>query len=202
MGNAVLPVLAGLTWDIGTAPQFNTKVHRAVSGYEVRAAYMVNPLWTFKLKYDLLRDDVANNEFKTLLGFFNSRQGQFDSFLYSNPADKTVTAQQFGIGTGAQTAYQLTRSYGGYVEPVQNLNGAASIYIGGVLKTLTTDYTISTTGMVTFVTAPAAAAVITWTGSFYYRCRFLSDTMDLNQFMNNRYSLNKLEFIGSPAQKV
>jgi uncharacterized protein (TIGR02217 family) len=202
MGNAVLPVLAGLTWDIGTASQFNTKVHRAVSGYEVRAAYMNYPLWTFKLKYDLLRDDVANNELKTLLGFFNSRQGQFDSFLYSNPADNAVSAQQFGIGTGAQTAFQLTRPYGGYVEPAQNLNGAASIYVGGVLKTLTTDYTISATGMVTFVTAPASSASISWTGAFYYRCRFLSDMMDLNQFMSLRYNLNKLEFVGSPAQKV
>ena len=31
----------------------------------------------------------------------------------------------------------------------------------------------SSTGMVTFVTAPAAAAALTWTGAFYWRCRFL-----------------------------
>lgn len=202
MSNAVFPVLAGLTWDIKASPQFNTSVKRAVSGSEVRAAYMVYPLWTFSLKYELLRDNVANNELQTLLGFFNARQGQFDSFLHSHPPDSAVTAQQFGAGTGAQTAFQLVRSYGGYVEPVQNLNGSPAIYIDGVLKTLTTDYTISATGMVTFVVAPQAGKALTWTGSFYYRCRFLSDEIDPSQFMRDMYNLSKLEFIGSPKNKV
>jgi uncharacterized protein (TIGR02217 family) len=202
MSNAILPTLAGLAWDITTSPQFNTKVHRAVSGYETRAAFMVYPLWTFKLKYELLRDDVANNEFKTLIGFFNARQGQFDSFLYSNPADSAVVAMQFGVGTGAQYVFQLTRGYGGYTEPVNNFNGAPQIYVNGLLKTLTTDYTISATGLVTFVLSPANGLAITWTGSFYYRCRFLNDAIDPSQFMKNLYSLSKLEFIGSPVNKV
>lgn len=202
MSQAVFPTFVGLTFDNTVAPQFNTKIHRAVSGYEVRAAYMVNPLWTFKMKYELLRDDVTNNELKTLLGFFNARQGSFDSFLYNYVADNAVTGAQFGIGTGTQTAFQLTRSYGGFIEPVMNLNGAPSIYINGALQTLTTNYTISASGMVTFVTAPATGAVLTWTGAFYYRCRFLADSIDPVQFMQNLYSLSKLGFIGSPMNKV
>jgi len=202
MSNAVFPVLPGLTWDIPTSPQFNTKVHRAVSGYEVRAAFMTYPLWKFALKYEVLRDNAAFNELKTLAGFFNARQGQFDSFLYVNPSDSSVTASQFGVGTGTQYIFQLSRSYGGYVEPVHNLNGAPSIYVNGVLKTLTTDYSISATGLVTFLSSPPNGASITWTGSFYYRCRFLADTVDFNQFMKNLFNVNKLEFIGSPMNKV
>jgi uncharacterized protein (TIGR02217 family) len=202
MSQSVFPTFAGLAFDNTVSPQFNTKIHRAVSGYEVRAAYMAFPLWTFKLKYDLLRDDVVNNEVDTLFGFFNARQGSFDSFLYTNPADASVTAMNFGVGTGAQTVFQLTRSYGGFVEPVMNLNTVPSIYVAGVLKTLTTDYTISATGLVTFVVAPAASAALTWTGAFYYRCRFLADSIDPAQFMLNLYSLSKLEFVGSPMNKV
>ncbi|HSM99024.1 MAG TPA: DUF2460 domain-containing protein [Gallionella sp.] len=202
MSNAVFPVLPGLAWDILLSPLFNTKVHRSVSGYEVRAAFMVYPLWKFALKYEVLRDNASFNELRTLVGFYNARQGQFDSFLYSNPSDSSVTAQQFGVGTGSQFTFQLTRSFGGYVEPVHNLNGNPSIYVNGVLKTLTTDYTISATGLVTFLASPPNGASITWTGSFYYRCRFLSDTNDFNQFMKNLYNLSKLEFIGSPMNKV
>lgn len=202
MSNNIFPVLPGLTWDIGMAPQFNTKVQRAVSGFEVRAAYRVYPLWTFKLKSELLRDTVANNELQPLIGFFNARLGAFDSFLHSAPSNNAVTAQAFGTGTGAQVAFQLVRSYGGYAEPVQNLNGAPAIYVNGVLKTLTTDYTISATGLVTFVVAPGNGLPLTWTGAFYYRCRFLEDEIDPLQFMNNRYSLSKLEFVGSPMNKV
>lgn len=202
MSNAILPLLAGLTWDITAEPQFRTIVHRAVSGYEVRAAFMIYPLWTFNLKYDILRDNAVNNELKTLLGFFNLRQGSFDSFLYSVPADSSVTTMSFGTGTGAATVFQLTRSYGGFVEPVNNLNAAPQIYVAGVLKTLTTDYTISATGVVTFVSAPANGAALTWTGTYYYRCRFLSDNISPSQFMQNIYNLNKLDFVGSPINKV
>lgn len=202
MSNAVFPTLAGLAWDCVVAPQFNTKVHRAVSGYEVRAAYMSYPLWTFRQKYELLRDNFTNNELKTLLGFFLARQGQFDSFLYTNPSDNFVSAQQFGVGTSAQVAFQLVRAYGGFAEPVHNLNGSPSIYVNGVLKTQGTDYTIGATGLVTFVVAPPSGHAVTWAGTFYYRCRFLADTADFNQFMKNLYNLAKLEFIGSTMNKV
>ncbi len=200
MSNAVLPTLAGLAWDVTTSPQFNTRAHRAMSGSEVRSASMVYPLWKFGLKYELLRNDNINNELKTLAGFFNARQGQFDSFLYSNPTDNSVTAQQIGVGDGVQTQFQILRDFGGYVEPVQNLNGAPSIFLNGALQS--TGYTISATGLLTFTFAPAAGGAITWTGSFYYRCRFLSDALDLNQFMKNLFNLSKLEFIGSPMNKV
>jgi uncharacterized protein (TIGR02217 family) len=202
MSDAILPTLAGLTWDITASPEFNTGVHRAMSGYEVRAAFRIYPLWNFNLKYDLIRDNVANNELKTLIGFFGLRFGSFDSFLYAPPADSSVVAMGFGTGNASTTAFQLTRSYGGYVEPVNNLNGNPSIYVAGVLKTLTTDYTINSVGVVTFVVAPANGAALTWTGSFYYRCRFLSDRLDPVQFMQNLYNLNKLDFVGSPINKV
>jgi uncharacterized protein (TIGR02217 family) len=198
MGNAIYPSLPGITWDTQVAPSFSTKIHRAVSGYEVRAAYMAYPLWKFLFKYELLRDNTLNNEFKKLLGFFNARLGSFDSFLYSNPSDNAVTAHSFGTGNGSTTAFALIRSYAGFVEPVQNLNGVPSVYVNGVL----TSCTISGTGTVTFAAAPANGAALTWTGAFYYRCRFLADAIDLNQFMKNLYNVSKLEFIGSPMNKV
>ena len=202
MSQAVLPPLPGLSWDISMSPQFNTKVHRSVSGYEVRAAYMAYPLWTFALKYELLRDNATFPELDTLIGFFNSRQGQFDSFLYAPPEDSSVTTMSFGTGNASNKIFPLTRSRGGFTEPVQNLNAAPQIYVAGVLKTLTTDYTISALGVVTFVAAPANGAALTWTGTFYYRCRFLSDSLSPTQFLSGLYNLNKLDFIGSPYNKV
>jgi uncharacterized protein (TIGR02217 family) len=202
MSQSVLPTLAGLTWNISARPEFSTRVRRSLSGYEARTALRIYPLWTFNLKYDLLRDNTTNNELKTLLGFFNLRQGAFDSFLFAPPADSAVTSMGFGTGTGAQTVYQMTRSYGGYIEPVNNLNAAPLIYVAGVLKTVTTDYTIDSTGQITFVAAPANGAALTWTGTFYYRCRFLNDSIDPMQFMQNLYDLGKLDFVGSPINKV
>ena len=202
MSNAIFPTLAGISWDISKAPQFSTIIHKAASGYEYRSALMVYPLYQFGLKYDVLRDNTANNELKTLLGFFNSRKGSFDSFLFTDPSDYTVTAEALGTGNGSNKIFQLVRNYGGFVEPVNTVNSAPLIYVNGVLKTLTTDYTISSTGLVTFVAAPANALAVTWTGTYYYRCRFLSDSISPTQFMQKLYSLSKLDFIGSVVSKV
>lgn len=50
-------------------------------------------------------------------------------------------------GNNTATAYQLSETA---------LTSVDSVYVGGVLKTVTTDYTVNlTTGVVTFVTAPA-----------------------------------------------
>ncbi len=193
MSNAVFPALAGLEWSVTKTPQWHTKIQTATSGKELRAAYMSYPLWKFMMSYSILRADTVNAELQNLMGFFNQRNGSFDSFLYTDPTDNAVTAQQFGVANGTQTAWQLVRTYGGFVEPIQNLNGSPSIYINGVLKTTPTHYTISSTGLVTFVTAPANTAVLTWTGSFYFRVRFLKDMADFDNFMFQLWQLKKLE---------
>ncbi len=199
----IFPNLPGLSWNVQKSPEFNTLSHRAVSGYEVRAALMQYPLWTFSLAYDLLRDN-ATNELKTLMGFFLQTQGSFAAFLYSDPADNAVTNQGFGTGDGATTSFQLLRAYGGFIEPVQNLNGTPSIFINGVQQTvgIGNQCQISSTGLVTFITAPASSTALTWTGNFYYRVRFSADKADFNQFMYQLYELKQLSFVGSPLNKV
>jgi len=202
MSNAIFPVMAGVSWGVGRSPSFNTNVHRSASQREARGALAAYPLWTFSLAFEVLRSDLAFTELQTLGGFFLARRGSFDSFLYSDPDDNAVTAQLFGLGDGVTTQFQLVRAWGSFVEPTMAINGAAQIYIAGVLKTLTTDYTIDGLGMVTFVAAPAAAASLTWTGAYYYRVRFTKDMADFTKFMKNLWELKSLEFVGSTGNKV
>lgn len=201
MGNAVFPVLPGLGWNIGKAPNWATRIQKAVSGKELRAALMSYPVYKISLTYEVLRAETAYAELQSLIGFFNNRQGAFDSFLYNDTSDNAVTAQNFGTGNGSATAFQLIRTLGGNVEPVMNLNGNPSIYVAGVLKTLTTDYSLSN-GMVTFVAAPANGAALTWSGSYYYRCRFLQDAADFENFLYQLWALKKLELWGCLGTKI
>lgn len=128
MSNYVYPTLPGLAYAQVRQPEWNTNIHKAVSGKEFRSAWMSAPLYTYRLQYEFLRDAVAFTELQTLVAFFNSMHGSFDSFLYSDHDDNSVTAQNFGTGNGTQTAFQLMRSFGGNIEVVGNLNGAPSIY--------------------------------------------------------------------------
>lgn len=343
MSNAVFPSILGLSWDVKKTPTFASKVQSAVSGKELRLAYMSTPLWQYTLSYETLRSD-ARADFQTLLGFFLARQGMFDSFLFTDPHDNAVAAQLFGLGDGATAAFQLLKTYSGYSEPVQNVNSAPQIFVNDwegnqlqfavprtnlalqsndltnaswvkvtatvakdqlgpdsvvngassflatganatVLQSVTlasaqetydvwlkrltgvgnvqltldngvgwttmpvtgawtkftitqtlanpvigirlatntdkvavaynqleagavatssiatttvavtvTDYALSSTGIVTFAVLPLIGAILTWTGSYYARCRFMQDLSEFNEFANNFWELKQLQF--------
>lgn len=203
MSNATFPTLAGIMWNVARVPQFNTKIQKAVSGREIRLAMMAAPMYTFKMSYEVLRQDTLFAELQTLGGFFLARQGAYDSFLYTDPADNATTGATFGVGDGSTQGFQLVRTYGAggntFAEVVNNVSGTPTIYINGVA---TTAFTIDGNGFVTFTTAPASGAVLTWSGSYCYRVRFSADTLEFNQFMRNLFELKKCELFGSLANKV
>lgn len=199
MSSAVFPTLPGLSWNVARTPEFNTKTFRAVSGKEVRAAFMAYPLWNYSLSFEFLRKGGGFSELDQLAGFFLARQGSFDSFLYSDPDFNSVTDQNIGTGDGVTTQFQLLRSTSGFIEPVQNVNVLTNIKDNA---TPTTAYTINSTGLVTFTSAPASGHALTWTGTYYNRCRFLQDMAEFNQFMYGLHELKTLKMVGAPGNKV
>lgn len=192
MSGEIFPSLPGLKWGVVKTPMWSTKVQKSASGRELRAAYYSYPDWKFSLSYEVLRSGLMS-ELEEFVGFFNARQGSFDSFLYQDPDDKAVTVQRFGMGDGVTTQFQLVRNYGGYVEPVFATGGTPLVFVNGVLKSPISHYMLSD-GLVTFSTAPAVGAALTWTGDFYYRVRFMQDSADFEQFLYQLWSLKKIEF--------
>jgi uncharacterized protein (TIGR02217 family) len=205
MSNYVFPVLAGLSWNVTKTPMWSTKVQVATSGKELRSAWFSAPKYTFKLKYDVLRAATAFSELQSLMGFFNNRQGSYDSFLYSDPSDNAVANQAFGTGNGVATVFPLHRTYGSNNELTMNINAITGIYDNGtpvVQGPGAGKYTIDTLGNVTFGTAPVAAHNLTATYSYYYRCRFAADVGDFENFMYNLWTLQELSFVASLGNKV
>lgn len=198
MSNAVFPDLPGLDIKTIKAPIFRTQVQETVSGRESAASFMAYPLWKFRLSYNVLRSASAYAELQTIVDFFLSRRGRYDDFLYIDSDDSAVTAEPFGTGDGTTAAFQLIRKIkaGGFAEPVQNLNGAPSIYVAGVLKTATVHYNIGSTGLVTFTAGniPTAGQALTWTGSYYFRVRFLQDELEIGKFLHELYEAKRVEF--------
>lgn len=113
MSNAVFPTLPGLSFDVKKAPQWSTKIQQSTSRKELRLSYDSWPVYKWTLAYDVLRASSSFNELQTLVGFFNARQGAYDSFLFSDPNDNTVVSHGFGIGDGSTTAFQLQRTAAG-----------------------------------------------------------------------------------------
>jgi uncharacterized protein (TIGR02217 family) len=194
MSNAVYPTLVGLVFGNKRTPVWSTTIHTAQSGKELRAAAWSYPVYDYELIYEVLRSDPAIAELQTLIGFYNARQGSFDSFLYSDPSDNSVTGQVIGTGNGVTTAFQLLRAYGGYVEPVTAVNGAPVVRVAGVVKAAGADYTVGSTGILTFTAPPASSAVITADFSFYFRCRFVEDSLEFTQTMSGIWEAASVKF--------
>ena len=199
----IFPALAGLAWSVTKTPTFQTRIQRAVSGRELRVLDYLYPLWQFALIYDFLRDDPAAgfDELRTLLGFFMLCQGAFGTFLFQDPTDCQVTGQQIGIGNASTTVFQLQRAMGtalpggGFLEPIVAPKLVNAIYFDGITQDPAKYSVDPNTGVVTFGTAPGSGLIITADFSYYFRCRFIDDRYDFENFMYRLWQLKKLTFI-------
>jgi uncharacterized protein (TIGR02217 family) len=199
MSTLVLPAMPGIAYPVNRSPVFDTTVQASISGKETRIARQTYPRWKWSLTYNILRSAAALAEYQAIVGFFNSRQGMFDTFLYQDTDDNFVSGQQIGIGDGTTRTFQLVRSFGGFIEPVlaPNTTAGVAVYLNG---TITAAYTLSlwaggAPGVVTFTTAPASGVVITANINYYWPCRFDMDSADFSLFMSGFYELKKLSII-------
>jgi hypothetical protein len=133
------PALAGQGWSVHKRPSWSTRVAPHVSGREVRVALYATTLYEFEVTYGGL-DSTGQGQFanlgsqglQILMGLFNSVQGQFGTFLYSDPTDNTVTGQDLGLGTGTTTSFTFARTLGGFNEVVSWVTSVANVYLNGI----------------------------------------------------------------------
>lgn len=187
-------------WDSTRTPIWRTSVQSAVSFKESRIGLALYPVIRFDLQYEFLRDYLAPSELKSLVGLFQAMRGRYDTFLYTDPTFNTVVDEPFGTGDGSTTQFQIIATFQnsggpGGSEIIQNFNGTPTVKKAGTLQSSPSQYTLGATGIITFVTAPTAGQALTWSGSFYYRCRFMDDEQTVTQFMNRFWSAKKVSFM-------
>ncbi len=103
MSNALFPgssnagPLRGLTFTVLKRPAFDTLIQTSPNKSETRLRQTYNPFWKWQLIFNYLYDDDNNiapglvyTDLKTLMGFYLSRGGRFDSFLFRDPDDHFV----------------------------------------------------------------------------------------------------------------
>lgn len=181
------PLPFGSPWiedELGLTANLNSPNH--VAGLAGSQCNVVPPAAESSGPGSLSPDDTI---WQTLLGFYNARQGSFDDFLYSDPTDGYLF-NQIGTGDGVTTTFQLSRTYGGFTEPIYNPLGPAILFVGS--SQVNTGFTVSGTGLVTFSSAPVLNADIFAYCGFFFRCRFTDDNLEGNNFLYNLFELKKL----------
>jgi hypothetical protein len=193
-----LPSLPGLSWSRHKRPGFSTRVASHVSGREVRVALMSYPLYEFEAVYSGLTSSatafagLGASSLQSLMGFFLQLQGQFGTFLYTDPDDASVTGQVFATGDGATTAFTLERSLGGFLEPVGWVTTLSNVYLNGTAQS--SGFALTTPNTLSFTTAPSAGVTISANFAYAFNCRFLDDQMDFEEFMSCLWKLDSMKF--------
>ncbi|WP_338847896.1 DUF2460 domain-containing protein [Massilia sp. W12] len=197
MPTPVFPDLPGIDWQTSFRPRFKTQIKTAASGQEFRAAVMANPLYNITLHAEFLSATSADRHWQTLLGFFNGRQGAFEAFNFWFDQDGAVIDQPLIVSADRRTA-QLQRTLGVASEPVQNVKQIDALKLNGSAAPA---WGVSETGLIAF-NAPLPAGNLTWSGSYFYRCRFANDDAELDRLGANWWQCKKIELIGTLGRRI
>ncbi|MEM0984637.1 MAG: DUF2460 domain-containing protein [Pseudomonadota bacterium] len=163
-------------------PVRRTNVVTLASGREVRNSVWANA----RRRWDVGSAVERLDELNALIAFFEARKGRFHGFRFRDFADDRSCApeqtpagtdQLLGIGDGQETEFQMVKHYGSTRRPiVKPVPDTELIAIDGAQVA---DYTLETsTGLVTFDSAPPPGASITAGYRFDCAARFDSDSID------------------------
>lgn len=198
MAQLTFPTLAGQGWSVHKRPTFSTRVAGHVSGREVRQPLYAQTLYEFEVTYDALVSSTTPalagagaGSLQALLGFYLACQGKLGTFLYVDPTDNAATAQAIGTSDGSTRTFVLSRTIGGFTEPVSWATAVTSVAVNG---TAVTGFSLAPPNLLTLATAPVAGAGVTASFTYAFLCRFLDDMQDFENVMAGLWRLEKLAF--------
>lgn len=189
----LLPIVPGQGMIVERSPLWSTRMFTSNSGRERRSANWPVPRWAYKLSFEVLRDRTTLPEMGKFMGFFNLHQGRAREFFFYDPTDLPVVDQAIGIGNGSNRDFYLLRNSGAgslaFLERVMGTIDAPVVKVNGSTVTAT----LGAYGKINLAVAPAAAAVVTWSGQPLRLARFDDDTLMPNQLCYQLWALGNLK---------
>lgn len=172
-------------------PTFRNIIQESISGKEQRVQVWASCRGEWDIGYSILDTEEASGTFRAVIALFRAHHADLHPFPFKDWGDYQLTNERFGTGDGSATAFQLTKTYDPsqillgspgsrtYVRDIYLPRSGLVIKVNNVTKTLTTDYTIGSTGIITFTSPPTNGHAITATGEFDVPVRFATDRLGL-----------------------
>jgi hypothetical protein len=196
-------------------PTFATIYRESKQGRLTGAPQQLVPLWEFELTYEGLRDKTQNilgatgahlankRELTKILELFLCCASQYGEFLFLDATDNSRFNQFIASGDGTIVTFPFIRLIAGdtgvyFAEEVGaiNMDFSVTIYVDSVeippgpgTWGVSEDQT-----SVVFSSPPALNALITSTFHYYYRCRWISDYQEVEEFVNYYWQAKSLRF--------
>lgn len=180
-------------------PEYSTDIVEIASGFEQR-----NSNWSAaRARYNVAHGVKTKTQLDALIAFFRARKGRAHGFRFKDWQDYQVTTAQIGTGNGSTTTFQLTKTYtSGSQSDVRKItkpvSGSITVYLDGVAQTSGVSIN-TTTGIVTFTSAPANGKIVTASFEFDVPVRFDTDRLSasLDQYASHSwYDIPLIEIRG------
>ncbi len=171
-------------------PEYLTTVVSMASGHEQR-----NANWSAaRGKWNVASGLKHQTQLNTLVAFFRARKGRAYGFRFKDWTDYKATSQALGAGDGTTKSFQLIKTYtsgaGSETRTIKKpVQGTVVPYLAGVKQT--SGWSVdTTTGILTFVAAPAQGVAVTADFEFDVPVRFDTDSMavSIEQFDLHQWS--------------
>jgi len=170
-------------------PQRKTEIVTLGSGFEERNAVWANS----RRRYDAGLGVKTLDDLHAVIVFFEARLGRLHGFRFKDFADwkscaplgtVTPTDQAIGTGDGTTTSFALKKTYtsgaGSWIRAIAKpVSGTVRVAKAGV-EQMSGFSVNTTTGVVTFATAPAGGVAVAAGFEFDVPVRFDSDALSVN----------------------
>lgn len=164
-------------------PTFYNVIQEAISGQEQRVQVWAKCRGQWTCSYSILDTEENSGTFRAIIALFRAHFGSLRPFPFKDWGDYQLTNELIGTGDGSDTTFQIIKTYNPgsilgvstvytYVRDIYLPRSGLVVKVDGVTQTLTTDYTVSSTGIITFTVAPPNGEAITVTGEFDVPVRF------------------------------
>lgn len=178
----------GISFGSRGGPKRKTIVVEAGSGHEHRNSQWADSRREYNAGYGI----KTMSDIHAIVSFFEERRGMLHAFRWKDRFDfrsrdpespPTARDQPIGVGTGAQTTFQLVKTYGSlnpYTRDIKKpVLGTVLIALNGVVQT--SGWTVDvTTGIVTFTVAPGSGVAVTAGFEFDVPARFNTDYLEID----------------------
>lgn len=177
-------------------PEYSTDIVVTQGGFEQR-----NANWSqARARYNVAHGVKTQTQLNTLIAFFRARKGRADGFRFKDWTDYRVTGQLIGTGNGTAVAFSLCKTYSsGTSTEVRSITkpvaGTVNIYENSVLQSGSAYSVNTTTGVVTFVSAPANGVLVTADFEFDIPVRFDTDRLAATLDSYGSYSWNDIPLV-------
>ena len=180
----------GVSLGASGGPERRTEIVTLASGFEER-----NSPWAdSRRRYNAGYGVRSLADIHAVIAFFEARAGRLHGFRFKDFSDWQSAApgiqitafdQNLGAGDGAQTAFQLRKTYesGGqsYARTIRKpAAGSVRVALNGVEQSGGQFAVDNATGVVTFTVAPGAGVSISAGFAFDVPVRFDSDFLEIN----------------------